>query len=243
MEVYLNYTSQIEGDVNISSAVGGGGYFEFTVPINESEPLGVINSTINFYGWHEGDLNNASPPSFHAIPKSFALPLNITPSPDLIVSLQSNGTNNSVLEIDEPIFLNGSVLSRGESPVPVNGTLILEMRRADLAGPYTILKTWYLNDSSLNSSNGQFSVNWSFGAADVPLTAGPVDVRLQFDSDDYFANDQEQFSEEFGIRSYMQFNYTLNPTPRGIETNAVVFLSDHTGTSFSSFEGLSLIHI
>ena len=237
LEVYLNYTSQIEGDVNISSAVGGGGYFEFTVPINESEPLGVINSTINFYGWHEGDLNNASSPSFHAIPKSFALPLNITPSPDLIVSLQSNGTNNSVLEIDEPIFLNGSVLSRGDSPAPLNGTLILEMRRADLAGPYTTLKTWYLNDSSLNSSNGQFSVNWSFGAADVPLTAGPVDVRLQFDSDDYFANDQEQFSEEFGIRSYMQFNYTLNPTPRGIESNAAVFLSDHTGTSFSSFEG------
>jgi len=237
LEISLNFTSQAVGEINISSVVSGGGYFEFTVPINESEPLGVINSTITFYGWHKDDLNNETPPSYHARPNSFILPLNITPSPDLIVSLESNGTNNSVLEVDSPIFLNGTVLSRGDSPTPLNGTMILEMRRADLAGPYTVLKTWYMNDSSLNTSNGQFSVNWSFPASDVPLTAGPVDVRIQFDSDDFYANDQEQFSDEFGIRSYLQFNYTLNPTPRGLETTALVILSDHTGTSFSSFEG------
>jgi len=238
LEVVLNYSSQVDGEVNITSQVSSGGYYEFIVPIDELEPLGLINASISFLGWHSDDLNNATPPSYHARPNSLPLMLNITLSPNLSVNLESQGLNNSILEVDNQIFINGTVLSRGDSPTTLNGTLILEMRRSDIAGPYTQLNSWYLNNSSWLSPSGDFAISWGFDADEVPLPAGPVDVRFQFDADDLFANDQEQFSDEFGIRSYVEFNYTLHPEPRGVEARVDVFLTDHTGSSFASFDGL-----
>ena len=238
LQVVLNYTTTVEGDVNITTHVSSGGYYEFTVPIDESEPLGLINASINFLGWHEGDFNNATPPSYHARPGSLSLIFNITLSPNLTVTLESLASNNSILEIDKQIFLNGTVISRGDNPTTLNGTLFLEMRRSDIAGQYTQLVSWYLNDSSWTSNPGEFAINWSFLADDVPIAAGPVDVRIQFDADNLFANDQEQFRDIFGIRSYVEFNYTLLPRPRGIEANVEVILTDHTGSSFATFEGI-----
>ncbi len=237
LQVVLNYVTVTDGEVNLTSGVGGGGYYEFSVPIAESEPLGLINASISFLGWHEDDLNNATPPSYHAFPSAFAVMFNITLSPNLSVTLEAQGSNNSILEIDNPIFLNGTVLSRGENPSTLNGTLILEMRRLDIAGPFTTLFTWYLNDTSWDPPlSGDFAINWSFSAAEVPIPAGPVEVRIQFDAEGLFANDQVQFSE-YGIRSFVEFNYTLSPKPRGIQAEVEVILTDHTGNSFASFEG------
>ena len=238
LEVILNYSSAVDGEVSLTSSVSGGGYYEFTVPIDETEPLGPINASISFDGWHSIDLNNATPPSYHARPGSLDLEFNITLSPNLTVSLESQGTNNTVLEIGSNIFLNGTVLSRGDSPSTLNGTLILEMRRSDISGPYLQLASWYLNDTSWGSSAGEFSISWPFSPEDVPIPAGIVDVRIQFDADNLNANDQKQFVDgEFGIRSIIQFTYSLSPEPRGIEANVEVLLTDHTGLSFASFEG------
>jgi len=237
LQVVLNYVTVSEGEVNLTSRVGGGGYYEFSVPIAESEPLGPINASITFSGWHEGDLNNATPPSYHARPSAISMQFNITLSPNLSVTLEALGSNNSILEINNPIFLNGTVLSRGVNPSTLNGTMMLEMRRLDTSGPYTTLQTWYLNDSSWDTpSSGNFSINWSFSATEVPIPAGPVEVRIQFDADGLFANDQIQLSE-YGIRSFVEFNYTLVSKPRGVSAEVEVILTDHTGSSFASFEG------
>ena len=40
MQVVLNYSSQVDGEVSITSGVSSGGYYEFVVPIDETEPLG-----------------------------------------------------------------------------------------------------------------------------------------------------------------------------------------------------------
>ena len=58
LEVILNYSSAVDGEVSLTSSVSGGGYYEFTVPIDETEPLGPINASISFDGWHSIDLNN-----------------------------------------------------------------------------------------------------------------------------------------------------------------------------------------
>ena len=237
LQVFLNYSSDVDGEVSIASSVSGGGYYEFIVPIDEAEPLGLIDAAISFQGWHFDDLNNASSPSFHALPGVLPFKLNITLSPDLTVDIQSQGQNNSILEIGSNIFLNGTVLSRGPSPTPLNGTLILEMRRADISGPFQELATWYLNNSSWSSTPGEFSITWSFSASEVPLPAGPVDVRVQFDSDNLNSNDQEQFVDNYGIRSFVVFEYELPFAIRGREYVVEVLLEDHTGSSFASFDG------
>ena len=61
-QILLNYTTTEEGDVNLISEVGSGGYFEFILPISENEPLGLINASLEFQGWHQTDLNNATIP-------------------------------------------------------------------------------------------------------------------------------------------------------------------------------------
>ena len=113
LQVTLNYSSDVDGEVSIVSGVSGGGYYEFIVPIDESEPLGLMDAAISFDGWHFDDLNNATTPSYHALPGSLPFMINITLSPDLTVDIQSQGQNNSILEIGSNIYLNGTVLSRG----------------------------------------------------------------------------------------------------------------------------------
>ena len=86
-----------------------------------------MDAAISFEGWHFDDLNNATTPSYHAFPEVNPFKLNITLSPNLTAEINSQGQNNSILEIGSNIYLNGTVLSRGPSPTALNGTLILEM--------------------------------------------------------------------------------------------------------------------
>ena len=237
LQVVLNYTTSFDGPVSLISSVGAGGYYEFSVPIDESEQEGLISATLNFLGWHEEDLNNASTPLYHLRPSSVGFNLNLTPAPNLTVTLEGHGENNTILEIDQPIFLNGTVLSRSAIPEALNGTLTMQMRRSAANGPFTTLTSWYLNDSDWSGALGQFAVNWSFSAADVPVPAGLVEIRYQFEADGLFAKDEAVVREEHGVKSYINFSYILNPAPVGSDSEVEVTLSDHTGTSVASFLG------
>ncbi len=243
LQVIMNYTTVSDGPVSLIADVGAGGYYEFFLNINESEPLGLINASLNFYGWHEEDLNNASTPSYHVRPAIMPFMFNITPAPNLTVTLDGAGLNNSILEIDSQIYLNGTVLSRGPNAEALNGSLILKMRRANTNGPFTTLTTWYLNSSNWTSSPGQFSVSWLFSAALVSLPAGEVQVKLEFDSEGLYANDQVTYTDLYGIRSYVNFAYSLQPIPRGNLAVVEVILTDHTNTSLADFLGTYVLEL
>ena len=119
----------------------------------------------------------------------------------------------------------------------MNGTLIFQMRRAGTNGPYTDLATWALNSSNWTTTPGQFAIQWDFNESSVPIPSGLVDVKFIYTADDLFASDEESFVSSFGIRSYVEFEYTLNPTERGLQASVAVQLSDHTGTSVADFPG------
>ena len=237
LQVILNYTTSVEGQVSMISNVGTNGYYDFQIPISEAEPLGLINASISFYGWHEADLNNASIPSYHIRPYTDNFLFNITPAPNLTITLQGIDTNNTFLDIDSLIFINGTALSIGNNPEELNGSLFLQMRRTSTNGPYQTLKTWYLNDSNWTTSPGQFNISWVFSANEVPIPAGPVEVRFQFDAEGLFANDQITYLTEYGIRSDVSFSYELIPQSRGEQAAIEVILTDHTNTSLSNFIG------
>jgi len=238
LQVLLNYTTIEEGDVNLITDVGSGGYFEFSVPISENEPLGLINASLAFLGWHQIDLNNASNPEYHLRPKTIDFNFNITPSPNLTISLEGSDSNNSILDINQLVFINGTAVSRGPSPDPLNGTLTFQMRRAGTNGPYTDLATWELNSSNWTTNPGQFAIEWDFNESSVSIPAGLVEVKFIYSADELFATDEESFQSSFGIRSYVEFSYVLIATERGTEASVAVQLSDHTGTSVADFPGL-----
>ena len=99
------------------------------------------------------------------------------------------------------------------------------------------LTSWELDSNNWTSTLGEFSLNWSFSASSVPLPAGEVQVKLEFDSDGLNANDQTTFTDEFGIRSYVEFSYQLQAIPRGNQAVVEVVLTDHTNTSVADFAG------
>ena len=238
LELKLNYTTSLDGNVVLSTDVGAGGYYEFIVSLQDNEPLGLINATLEFTGWHEDDLNNLSTPIYHARPNTESLVFNVTPSPNMSVIMESVNENNSILDIGSKIFLNGSVFSRGLNPTSLNGTLYLDLRRSDLNGPFIPIKAWQINDSSWVGGDGNFKIDWILNASEVPVPAGPVEVRIRFNADELSANDQSIFSDSFGIRSSVFFNYTLSSQMRGINAEVDVILTDHTGTSIANFEGI-----
>ena len=238
LQVLLNYTTIEEGDVNLIADVGSGGYFEFSVPISENEPLGLINASLAFLGWHQTDLNNASNPEYHVRPNTIDFNFNITPSPNLTITLEGSDSNNSILDINQLVFINGTAVSRGPSPDPLNGTLTFQMRRAGTNGPYTDLATWGLNSSNWTTNPGQFAIEWEFNESSVSIPAGLVEVKFIYSADELFATDEESFESSFGIRSYVEFSYVLIATERGAEASVAVQLSDHTGTSVADFPGL-----
>ena len=89
----------------------------------------------------------------------------------------------------------------------------------------------------MGANPGDFSISWTFGSSEVPLPAGPVDIRIQFDSDNLNANDQDLFIDQYGIRSFVIFDYNLTSAIRGRSYDIDVSLSDHSGTPFAPFEG------
>lgn len=237
LQVLLNYTTVEDGPVNLIADVGSSGYYEFNVPISESEPLGLINASVAFLGWHQNDLNNLTNPEYHLRPSTMSVNFNITPSPNLTVSLEGIDANSSILDINQLIFINGTAVSRGPSPDALNGTLTFAMRRTGTNGPYTTLETWALNASNWTSSPGQFALTWDFNESVVDIPAGEVEVKFTYSADGLFAADEETFPSIYGIRSYVEFSYTLNPTTRGHVAAVDVQLSDHTGTSVADFPG------
>ena len=241
MQVLLNYTSSIDGPQNLIADIGPSGYYEFSVPIDDAEPLGLISASLAFLGWHEDDLNNASTPEYHVRPSTFSFLFNITPSPNLTIVLEAQGINNTFLDIGSPIYINGSSMSRGISPESLNGTLYFQMRRANTNGPYVTLAAWYLNDSNWTTTPGDFELSWAFLGSDVPISAGLVEVKFQFDAEGLFANDEVTYLTEHGIRSGVNFNYTLGLQSRGNMANVEVILTDHTDTSVADFLGTYLL--
>ena len=237
LQLELIYSTSLDGNVELISDVGPGGYFEFIIPLQDLEPLGLINASLEFSGWHQDDLNNDSNPTYHAMPNIYSFMFEVTPSPNMTVVLESINSNNSIIDIDSNIFLNGSVLSRGLSQDALNGTVYLDMRKSDFNGPFIGIKSWQLNNSSWIDEPGNFSINWLFNASEVPIPAGPVEVRIRFDADLLTSNDQEIFTDIYGIRSNIFFNYTLATKMRGITAEVDVILTDHTGTSLTNFEG------
>ena len=55
--VFLEYTTSINGVVNISTNVTNRGFFQFPVTVDENEPLGPIDARLWFAGWREDGLD------------------------------------------------------------------------------------------------------------------------------------------------------------------------------------------
>ena len=242
-QVYFNWTSTVNGAQVLTASIGPNGFFEITIPVDENESQGLLNATLEFPGWHEDDLNNGSSPLYHIRPTTQIVTMNITPSPNLDIVLEGPSSNNTLLEIKDNITMNGTVLSRGLNPVPMEGTLFLQMRVNGSGAPFVDIADWELNSTTWSGNPGNFSITWFMDPALVPITPGFVDVRFIFDSATLEANDEVLMPSGYGLKSYVTFDYFLDAIPRDQLGFISISMFDHAGTTDQPFNGTYVTEI
>ena len=235
--VWFNFTSSISGAQSYTTSIGPTGFFEIIIFLDENETQGLNNATIEFPGWHEADLQNGSSPLYHLRPLSQVVTMNVTPAPNLDIVLEGPSSNNSLLEINDSIFMNGTVLSRGLNPVPMEGTLYLQMRVNGSGAPYTDISSWTLNSTTWTGNPGNFSLSWFMDPSMVPISPGFVDIRFTFDSSTLEADDQVFMPPGFGLKSFVTFDYLFDPIQRDQMELINIAMFDHTGGTEQPFNG------
>ena len=235
--VWFNFTSSISGDQSYTTSIGPTGFFEIIIFLDENETQGLNNATIEFPGWHEADLQNGSSPLYHLRPLSQTVTMNVTPAPNLDIVLEGPSSNNSLLEINDSIFMNGTVLSRGLNPAPMEGTLYLQMRVNGSGAPYTDISSWTLNSTTWSGNPGNFSISWIMDPSTVPISPGFVDIRFTFDSSTLEADDQVFMPPGFGLKSFVTFDYLFDPIQRDQMELINIAMFDHTGGTEQPFNG------
>jgi hypothetical protein len=245
--LFMNYTSSVDGAVSLQTLVGEDGYYEFNVTLHENEAIGLLPATIEFPGWHVDSLHLLPSPTYHVLPGAYNLNFNISAAPNLTASLQGPNTNTSLLTIDDGVWINGSILSRGQNIVPMEGTLWLQMRMNGSTGPMENITSWVLNASTWSSSPGNFSIVWTFFATYAQgLDPGYIDVELLFVPDTLGATDIANLSAGYGLQSILNIEYNIGPLQRGQDATSNIGLTDHrgnyvlpaNGTYESTFNGL-----
>ena len=228
--VDLTYFSTVSNaNVTLTAPIWAGGVFSFDINLSELETPGLRNATISFDGWHEGNLHLGSSPVYHARPGSLTFVMNVSAAPNMTASVEGPGANNSLLVINENVYVNGTVLSVGNTPVPMDGYITLFLRRNGSNTSLTNITTWPV-------TNGAFSISWNMNASLVPVGPGYVDLQLLFAQGIPGATDQDNFIG-FGLRSEVTMSYNLISVQRGDLASVMISLSDHTDSSDVPFMG------
>ena len=155
--------------------------------------------------------------------------MNVTLAPDLLISLEGQGSNSSLLGINEDVSINGTALSRGSTPEPMNGPCLWIYAQPLHLETYS----YYImvpQQLHMVGPGRTFQITWNFSENEIPIPSGLIDVRFRYQADGLFASDFEIFEDEFGILGYLKLEYILEPSLRGVEATVSVQLTDHTNT-------------
>ncbi len=228
--VQLEYPSSVLGaNVTLQAPVWADGFFSFDVNLTDLETPGLRNATITFDGWHEGNLHLGPSPIYHARPGSLVFVMNVSAAPDMTATVAGSGANDSLLIINENIYINGTVFTRGGIPAPMDGFISLMLRRNGSNTSYENITTWAV-------TNGAFNISWMMNSSDMPVGPGYLDVQLLFGQAIPGATDQDDFIG-YGLRSEVTMSYSLNSIVRGETASVMIGLQDHTGNSDVTFNG------
>ena len=120
------------------------------VTLSELETKTNISATLGFSGWQDTS-QAVGGPQFHLRPSSRSLTLDIRDAPNLTAIIEGPGSDNSILQIGELVYINGTAQSFGASPVSLSGNLSFGMRELNGGGTFVELFN--------QSVNGAFAIS------------------------------------------------------------------------------------
>ena len=224
LEVWLDYVSSEDGQTNISGTVGPSGIWEINVTLDELETKTNISATLGFSGWQD----NSQPitgPQFHLRPSTHSIILDIRDAPNLTATIEGPTTNNSILQIGEPVYINGTASSFGATPTSLNGTLSFGMRELNGGGTFVELFN--------KTINGSFAINHTLAINTTFVKAGDVELELVFYPDDLEATDSLNTSgTPWFLQGLLFMELQANPQIRGLDVGIIVLVRDHLGGQF-----------
>ena len=114
--VYLSFTSSFNGSNNISGIVAPSGAWSINIELDETENLGLLNAEIWYEGWTQEFDPQIATSEYHLRPSSINILLDVREAPNLTATVEGPLSNNSVLVVNEDIWVNGTAKSLGPSP-------------------------------------------------------------------------------------------------------------------------------
>ena len=223
IEVWLDFTSSVDGATNLTGTVGPSGLWAINLTLSELETKANISATLGFSGWQDASQSVGSP-SFHLRPSSHSIALDIRDAPNLTATIEGPRINNSILELDELVYVNGSAMSFGASPAAMSGNLSFGIREANGGGTFLELFN--------TSVNGSFSLIHLVDVNTTWVHAGAVELSLVFYPDTLEATDSLNTSgTAWWLKGIMYLELQASSQLRGQTVNILVQLTDHMGVN------------
>ena len=224
--VFFSYTSSIDGAVNLSTVVGPDGLWSFDLGLDANEPRGNLTGTLWFGGWKDTLISIPGSPQFNLRPSNLSIVMNVSDAPNLSATLEGPGANNSILVLNDFIYINGTVQSRGASPVNMNGSLELSIRENGSGSTYSFVFN--------QTVNGTFSIVFNLTAATAMIPAGRLDAQLRFYPSSIEATDDANLSgPAWWLKGTLDITFSPFITSmRGQEASAIIDFYDHRGVNY-----------
>ena len=228
-EVWLSFTSSVNGFTNLSSPINPDGSWSIELDLDPLETKTNVSATLGFSGWQDTQVTGITPVQFHLRPTSKAILIDVRDAPNLTATLEGPLANKSILVINDDLWVNGSALTTGASPVAMAGNLSFSIRQNGTSDEWLQVFN--------RSVNGAFNLQHLLGTADAQVLAGELEIQLRFYPDAIEATDDANLSsgDPYVLRGFLDFEVQATSQLRGSESAILVTVFDHRGISSDLF--------
>ena len=223
--VWLSYTSSVNGFINMSSFINIDGSWSFDLDLDPLETKTNISATLGFSGWQDTQATDITPVQFHLRPSNTSILIDVRDAPNLTATLEGPLANNSVLMLNDNLWVNGSAVTTGASPVSMPGNVSFSIRQNGTSQEWIQVFN--------RSVNGPFSLQHLLVAADTQIVAGFLETQIRFFPDAIEATDDANITAggPYLLRGLLSFDVQATPQLRGSGATVLVTAIDHRGLS------------
>ena len=222
--VWLAFTSSVDGAQNLSATADTAGFWSITLNLSEFEAKTNLSATLGFSGWQDTSVGGITLPQFHLLPTTHSIVINVTDAPNLTATVEGPLANNSILLLDDDVWVNGTAQSFGSTPTALTGNVQLSIRAFDLGDVWTEVFN--------QTVTGTFSLQY-FLPNTTMVAAGQIEVRVRFFPLSLPATDDANVSsgEPYFLRGKLTMIIEETAQLRGFDAGVRVDLLDHRGVS------------
>ena len=223
--VWLSFTSSVNGFTNLSSFINIDGTWSFDLNLDPLETKTNLSATLGFSGWQDTQAPGITPTQFHLRPSSLSIVIDVRDAPNLTATLEGPLTNKSIILLNDDLWVNGSVMTTGASPVAMPGNLSFSIRENGTSQEW--VQVFNL------SVSGPFGIQYLLTAADAQVMAGILEIQIRFFPNAIEATDDANVTAggPYLLRGFLDFQVQASAQLRGTDSSVLITAIDHRGVS------------